>query len=504
MNIFSNPIVLKNLRSQMRQERLIGISVGYIGFLILICFLNFLVHYGEAEYAFSIDLAAVCKSIHLCLLILQFCLYFIFGFNTSSSAIVKERDQRTYEFFKTLPMSYKDIIIGEMIGPTLTIHYLQLITIPLTVITGLVAGVSMLVMAKLYIVLVFGGFFLNALGLLASSMAKKQSSVNLVIICTIGLLVGAPCIGMGIYKGYEANFVSLLSPVTLFVQYFSPYYRVDGFNTHISFFALKMPILIYTCLIYTCLGITFLAGTFRKLRDETAPPFSRKKAPFLFLIFELILIGFMRDVFRIEDLPAMESFSVFFQISWFVLIGLSLMLTPDYASVFAWLRSKKRGGKQLVFDLFSHSGSPILIVSIIGYLIMMIVGLSVYAYLPTPFIFAGSITAKFALGLGMLLGYLLAYLLIAQLGALLSKEKGPVMSTAFVTILYILPFLLAGFSQLETFLLFNPTSGSYFSGAFVSDKAFHENWWHGLVIPYTLTILFAVLAWIRMRRLRKV
>lgn len=500
MNIFSNPIIRRNLVSQMRRERLIGVSVSYVGLIVLICLFICLWYY--AEHNSSLNLTAICKSMHLSLLILQFVLYFVVGFNLSSLAIVREREQGTYEFFKTLPMSYGNIIIGTMIGPTLFTHWLQLITFPLTIFSGLLGKVPILVMVKLYIVLAFGGFCLNALGLLVSSMARKQSPVNLCVLSGMALFIGVPCIGIAIYEGYEANYVSLLSPITLFLQYFLPYYGEKAFNSCISFFELKVPILVYTCLIYACLGTTFLVGIFRKLKDETALPFSRRHVLFLFLIFEVILIGFMRDVFRLEDFSPMESLSAFFQISWFVLLGLSLISTPDYASVFAWLRNRKAGTKQLLNDLFTHSGSPILGISILGYLIMAIVGLSAYAYLPHPFVFGYGVMARFVVALSMLFGYLLAYLILAQLAALLSKEHGLTLGIAFVLILYILPFLLAGFSSLEFFLLFSPTSGSYLSNAFASDKGLYASWWYSLLVSYSLSIVFGLLLWSRMKNLQ--
>ncbi len=499
MSILSNPIFRQNLISRMRPQRLLVITVAYLAFISLIFILTVLGY--TAGTAGPLDVPSVCKTVHLSLLILQFAIYWIVGLSLCSASVVRERNERTIEFFETLPLSYRDMVIGKLTGPCVLLHYLQLITVPIVVLTGLVGHVSLMVMVKLYIVLVLGSLWLNALGLVASTLTKKQSSINLFVLLTVILSLVVPCIGITAYERCSANYISLLSPVTHFIHWFAPYYGEAGFNSQISFFGFELPVLGYTCLVYLCLAAIFLNAAVRKFRDEEAQIFSPGKGMLLFIIFVIGLVGFMPDALLSVRREHMVNFSIFFQLSWFVLLCLGLFLTPGCASLFAWVRGPADRGLPRLRRFLTGSESPILKTGIAGFAVMTAVGCAACAYLPPPYVIDLAAAGKMAVGLGILLGHLLLYLLLAQYATLASREKGLALGMVMVLVLYLLPLIVAAVGQDEMLMVFNPTAGTYVSGAFKDARELGDGWLVGLAYPYAFSLVLGMMIAGKLRQL---
>lgn len=497
MNI--NPIIRRHVISQFRQGKLAGITLAGFFLPILICIFNLLFLYGNHPYR-PFDIREVSRNTYIWLLAIQFFLYFAFGINSIGMSVVSEKETHTYEFFKTLPLKYREILLGKAIGPNILLHYVELIMVPFVLVAGWLANIPFVVTLQIYLLLAFLIFFISSLGIFVSLIVMRRAAVNLTVLGAVVILGLTSTFFAETYREYGANFLSLFSPVTIFRYYLNPYFRWGQsyqLNGVISFYALKVPILLYTCLVYALLGTAFICGASKKIKNEQAPPFRRKIIIPFFLGFELLLLGFMKDIFSINNqqgrITSVSSLLFFFCIGWFVLFFLGLLLTPDYQNITLWAKNRTGTARKFIRSLLSEDTSPVLFNTFVSFLIMGVIGLFTYAYLfavyGAPIIQPGMLS-RILLALAILLTYLLLYLSMAQF-IILKTRNNYTLYAIFLVSALVLPLLLTAFSEKPIFLLYNPISAAHYVVLETFSRAIpKQQVVLSIALPFLLFIIF--------------
>lgn len=409
-SIRDNPLIKRYFYEQFRKEIFSRSVFAYLLILFTLTLYCFLVYPMMSERPKD-----SVKIFHFCVLAMQFLMVFAMGLNNCVLSIVKEKEQKTHEFFKTLPMQYKDILVGKLFGPNLILHFLQIPTLALSFVSGLACGFHLKSILYVYYILFLGGATLQIAALFLSTFLKKQASSNLFIVFII--LTGFSWIAGGVLLVYENK---PIPPLYLFGQ--------------------RIPLILYFTLMCVFLTKVFSLGTLQKLRNEQASPFTRTHALAIFAVFY-----FLTMISTKETSDFLATLTLFmFPGKNIILFFLCVALTPDYAAALAWLKKQKSSSENFIKDGMYNAGSPPHVFAGLCYLFSMLFCVFLIAIDPS------KISTEYMSNprLGMLFFHnfllLILFLTIFQYGCLLNKHDSystgaKTLMISIVVILVILP-----------------------------------------------------------------
>jgi hypothetical protein len=249
----------------------------------------------------------LCKALYYIFLAFEVFILWAWAANNSGSAIRDEVANKSYDFFRMLPLTAAQKTIGILIGKNLVALLIAIINCPFLLFFGIKGNVNLNLQSQLILVLLSTMVLANSFALLASIVKpeRKHKKIGLVtsIIMVLWLL---PIMGHGMVSLFKAK---ALEKVTE------------------KFFQADIPVLILITLVASYLSCWIVKGIMRKFDKEHQPLFSIKGA-FIFLLgCEFIIIG----LFYAHLLENSEVIKLFWLASFIplVLIPLGLLRSFD-------------------------------------------------------------------------------------------------------------------------------------------------------------------------------
>jgi len=253
MNLFvNNPLIERYRFSQMR-PRQFGIYLAvYLLVLLTLLFIN--VGAGVSRSVFIAEI-----------IVFQVVILWIWGAANTAGAIRDELSDKTYDFFRLLPLTAHQKAVGILIGKNLV----ALLFAAINVIFLVILTLKITLLLQLLLLLACGAFAANTLGLLSSIHRGSRQPRNNVLLLVVLLFLVIP----------------ILSTIGL------AYEHQWGDGVKAAFYGVEIPLLIFLSLIALYIGAWAYASVVRKFIYENEPYFSRKRAILFYLGGEGILLG---------------------------------------------------------------------------------------------------------------------------------------------------------------------------------------------------------------------
>lgn len=257
--------------SQLRPRNL-GIALGIYGCIVIVMAMVLYVvgslPWRENRFDF--------KAFYGGLLVLQVILLWGLCMYLSSSIVSDEIAEKSIDFFRLLPLTPHERIIGLLVGRNLSLLVLGSINGVLVFFSGLLGGVSIVTLLQTGVLIVAGSCALMLAGLLLSvAQVKKRSrlgSIGFVVVC-----------------------VYLLPDLFWFV---GPWARLVPSEMQRSFCGFSVPLLPLASAVIIYFAVWIYVGLARRFRNERSPLFSPSGAVGFMIGFVFLLIGLFWPPFQ--------------------------------------------------------------------------------------------------------------------------------------------------------------------------------------------------------------
>lgn len=215
-----NPILIKELRSQMRGPRAFVTLTTFLLLLSGVAYFFYLTMQQQGQFGGPVPLSVMLGSTMF--LGLTFVIMFLIAFVTpalTAGTISGERESLTYEMLIATPLRPFWILTGKMTAAMTYIFLLMLATIPMMSLVYIFGGVTVEDMAKTLLVLVVMAFCYGTIGLFWSSLLGRTSRATVASYLTVALLLILPTLVNIMYPTF--NQMNPTPPLVLSV--FNPF-----------------------------------------------------------------------------------------------------------------------------------------------------------------------------------------------------------------------------------------------------------------------------------------
>jgi hypothetical protein len=374
----------------------------------------------------------------------------------------KEENSGTLNFIRLSPQSAKTIFIGKILGVPSLIYLACLLAIPLHIIAGIFAHVSLPLICLFYLVTIFSCiFFYNVAllyGLVSANLMGFQSFLGSGIVlfflfCVTGIAMDGNLIFHNsfdwltmfnpvIILPYLIN-STLIQPETVNYLKLSDLQELQFYGQNLwnnLFFGINLMICNY------CLWTYWITqGLKRRFHNPLTTLITKKQGYGICICFAFMNLGF--------TLQANESYNSydFFGLAMLFNLALFLVLTaalsPHRQELQDWARYRHQTAQRhsLINDLITGEKSPSTLAMV------LIIAITSLYFIPAILLFPFSQEDSFALLWGLLLSSLMAFLYttIAQWMLLIKNPKRAIWTSIVIVTMMILPYVCLGILNLD-------------------------------------------------------
>jgi hypothetical protein len=420
--MLSNPIIRRYRFSQLRPQQAWVFGAVYAGIVLLVLFINSsLYRYEDTYYQTSIHLY---KGLFVQFAIIEVFLLWLLCPANCSTVVSREIADKSFDFFRMLPLSAAQKAVGILIGRNLFCLLVAGVNLIFCLFFAVVGELSGHLIAQLLTILASIALALNLLALMLSLMNyKKRKNTSIPVLVVFGLFAFGPVMGSLMDLAHEQK----IETTTAF------------------FYTLEMPLLYVISMCAVFVAIWAYIGVLRRLTYEYEALFSRLGASLFMITYAAMLGGLFYKGLLMSDDPDTPRF--------FWLLGLlPVAIVPLFA-----IRGFDR---YLEITRTAHR-----VKGLFGRLLInsnILSGLVLFA-IWLVFAIAAAITAQ-AVGVELLWLSLIALSFSLVIWALVEtfslwKPKNEKIGylLSFLAILYlVLPFILSGLFENPMLLLFSP------------------------------------------------
>ena len=429
--LFNNPLLKRYKCSLFRGRQLWIYITIYVAVIVLLLYVNYNVN--EMRYNFVVY-EQLCSTVYYQLLALLVLMLGMWGGYNSISAIRPEVVNKTYDFFRLLPLTALQKGVGIMVGRNLLVLSLSGITLVLVLLFGALGRVSGFLQFQIIAALVSVTFFVNSTALLASNTSVRRQKKTPIVIWVLVFVFLGPI---------------LIRLVVLPFAAMSEISKAEHFM--VEFYTIKVHILILVSLVCLYFGIWNMLGIIRRFTYEAEPLFSRNSAVFFLLGYELILIGLFW--------PYLSEFDECVYIFWLVSLVPVLMIPlgsmksfDNYVEYCGLARGGGDSGKSMGRTLLVHC-NPGLAVILFG----IWAGFSVAAGLAGDRDVSG-----FALSIVVIFSFFIFLMLLLELYVVYNPVFSKIgLLLGFVAVMYLLLPIILAFTMEKPLLVLHSLIGYF-------------------------------------------
>lgn len=334
--MIGNPLVRRYAVSTLRPRHLwVSAGIYTIG-LVLIGMLNALaLMYGTG---YGGDTRLCVRSVYGQLLAIQFLLLWVWGGYNAGNALREEMLRKSYDFFRLLPLSSWQKLIGIVIGRNLLALALAAVTAAVQLVLGLAGGVPFLLQAQVVFVLAATTAMIWCVAVLSSvrphrGKEQRGGSALLLIFLALGVIP------------FVMQLVAQVSAVA----------KLDGWT--VPFFAVDLPGVLLVGAIAAYLAGWAAFGAMRRLRQAEWTIFSRKGAYRFLAGCLVILLGLFWKALTKGDYAIWFWYAASTHIL-FALIPFGHMRTSEQYMELTYDLGSRRDGRKGIEWMFLAEANP--------------------------------------------------------------------------------------------------------------------------------------------------
>lgn len=434
--MFNNPLIQRYRYSTLRPKQFRIYVTIYISIILLIVFINYSSYKIQA---FDRDITQFHRSLYCQLLIFQILIFLFWGAYNSGSAIRDEILNKSFDFFRMLPLPAHKKALGILIGKNLVVLLFGAINLAMLICFGLWGQISINLQGQVILILISLTILLNLVFLLSSiNPAKKGKSSGVILILLVIFLLGPMTIST----------IIQLSSVRELENY--PAY----------FFQMKIPILLLISFIALYFSCWIFKGILRRFTREQESLFTRKGAMLFLLGYIFIVIGMYYNY-----VPEMKKELIYSY--WLVTLSPVLFIPwgslrnlDEYIEYSRFIQRQPGSPKTSVFAILKRSNLS-LIIFLFAIWAVSSIGITLFADS------AGMNLLSNLYDVLCLFSCYLFFVLLLELYVVYVPVSSKIgLLLGFIAILYvILPLILSGIFQSETIYLYSP--GGFIVSLFV-------------------------------------
>jgi len=265
--ILDNPLIQRYRYSSLRPLQFWIYTIIYITIIILILFINYTSYQYQSHFG---DPADFFESVYFQFLIFQVIILLIWAVFNSGSALKDEIYNKSYDFFRMLPLPAYQKAIGILIGRNLLALLFAAINCLFLLFLGLSGKVNFVLQVQILLTLVSIAVLANSAALLTSTNTpQKKKGPNIIALVVLGFF----------FIPYLLGTLAHLSQTN------------DLEKVCAGFFTIQVPILLLITSIALYFSLWVFKGIIRKFNREREPLFTRKGAFVFMLGYEIVAIG---------------------------------------------------------------------------------------------------------------------------------------------------------------------------------------------------------------------
>ena len=225
MNLFSNPEIRRNARTQLRPRKLLIAAV-------LCAAISIALGYAYAESPDGLAGKNGFGYLHM-ILIIQGIALVIGGGIACLHAIQREKDQNTFDFQRITRLSPLELTLGKLFGAPLMPFFVFLCFLPAAIIGAIYAHTPPTILLAAYVILILGAIVYNALAL-AISLFLRRGAVTWAILFFLLFVLLSSGGGSGASAAFALGPVSPFAAVSLAQQHswsVSTGAKINGIDT---------------------------------------------------------------------------------------------------------------------------------------------------------------------------------------------------------------------------------------------------------------------------------
>lgn len=362
MGIFDlkdNALFLKNWREQTRPAILIP-SVSILILLVVMLFLFVKSTVSRVEDIYSGTAAAI--------FIMQGIIMLFIGMAAASKSTNQERIYGTIDFHRISPSSRLSQTIGLVLGTTVSVWILMLMTFPVGLYFAIAAGISLGTISLFYASMFMCAILYHSVGVLTGlsyDIKASNRAPSLFIIFMLPIFLLIPLLDEGMISstlyylswipGYDILFRAIDNNASVHCAACSAgEYGYVHLPLH-TFYGYTLHPLIYQALVQVPMIALVFAGIRRKINRPEGSMFTKAHTLF-FVLFSLILISGSLISSRLKSKEC--DYTVFLGVAYFICVLGAISATPDRLS-FArgWRRARKTGQPRMGLNDDHNSNS---------------------------------------------------------------------------------------------------------------------------------------------------
>lgn len=431
----------------------------YISVIALMLLINYSIYTYQDVFKSLTDLY---DSLYIQFLVIATFILLLWGAFNCASAINLERTERTYDFFKMLPLPAYKKMLGILIGKNLVVLLLGGISLAFLAFFGINGTISTRMLLQTLFALFSAACLFNTVGLLSSLCSRGKSKGSKVGGIMLLLIFGVPLLLHGIVALSQIN-------------------KLEGI--YAPFYALSLPVLILCSLIFLYFAGWAVIGILRKFNKDERPLFNRFGSLLFLAGYEALLVGLLSPHLP-RYLP--EILATFWWLSMIPLLVLPLGAAFDIQNYLEFAASCRRKNLSLtrfrfIFLTMSNLAHG---VAVFGLWVIASYLFQLYAQFTIPQVTVIILTfGSFYLFLLLLMEFAITHQTVHGKVALLA---------GFIGVIYlILPPIFGGIFESETLFTFSP--GGFLVAVSSQDYsqtlAFAKIWLYNLSLSVAPAIL---------------
>jgi hypothetical protein len=278
-NLFVHNALLRRYRcSVLRPSQLWVYVTIYVAVIILILFVNYNIRQAKDD---PIIYKKYYSALYYQFLALQTLLLLGWATINSRAAMRQEVFDKTYDFFRLLPLSAMQKTVGILVGKNLAVLLLAAVTFVLIVTFGILGRVSVSLQLQVILLMTAATLFANSAALLSSGAGlRKQARMSIAAWILMFMFIG-PLLAQLLFLPFIA--MSQIRKADLLT---------------VAFYRLDILILVLISLIFLYFSIWCVLGILRRFTCENEPLFTRLGAVIFLIGYELIVLGLFFSHFK--------------------------------------------------------------------------------------------------------------------------------------------------------------------------------------------------------------
>lgn len=227
-----NPIIVKELRSRMREARAFVTLTGVLLLLGVVSYLIYRMTLATSTYISTPVSPQIGQTLFLTLAFLELLMVCFIAPAVTAGAISGEQEKLTYEMLLATPLRPASILWGKLVSALSYVFLLIFAAIPMASLIFIFGGVALRDMAKALIILVTVAVTLGVFGLFMSALFKRTSRATVLTYLVVALVLFGTIflyIALGVIRQAEpARWILIANPISAMLSALSPSMPFDN------------------------------------------------------------------------------------------------------------------------------------------------------------------------------------------------------------------------------------------------------------------------------------